>query len=190
MFMEKNRKRIVFIAAALIYFMLYAAAFAEKHDDDCKTLRYRGKRLPSAVELFYVTKIESEIESGNYLEIEIKFNIPVEPRTLQKKFIRINGNPLLDAAVLSFNKAGNKIKILIPVSVVLGSEKDEPFYIDLPEAKSFNHIPLYSSHFDDIHCNKEYRFEFVNIHPHKDKEKHGKITHNHYSEYIRFEEDD
>ena len=81
MFMEKNRKRIVFIASALIYFMLYAAAFAEKHDDDCKTLRYRGKRLPSAVELFYVTKIETEIESGNYLEIEIKFNIPVEPRT-------------------------------------------------------------------------------------------------------------
>jgi len=85
-------------------------------------------------------------------EVEIKFNIPVEPRTLQKKFIRINGNPLPGAAVLSFNKAGNKIKILIPVSVVLGSEKDEPFYIDLPEAKSFNHIPLYSSHFDDIHC--------------------------------------
>ncbi len=85
MFMKKNGKRDVCIAAALIYFNVYTAVFAEKNKDGGKTLRYRGKRLPSVVELFYVTKIESEIESADYLEIKIKFNIPADPRTLQKK---------------------------------------------------------------------------------------------------------
>ena len=193
MFMKKNGKRDVCIAAALIYFTVYTAVFAEKNKDGGKTLRYRGKRLPSVVELFYVTKIESEIESADYLEIKIKFNIPADPRTLQKNLIRINGKLLPAASLLFFNKAGNKIRIMIPVSFIfeMPDGKKRPFHIDLTEARSFNHIPLYSSHFGDIRCNKEYKFEFSNTQLRKPlKEKHGKIIPASYGEYLRFEEDD
>lgn len=188
----------VSIISVFIFLIMHSALFADKPRDAKHTFSYRGMRMSNADGLFYVTKIETEIEHSGIIEIEIKFNMPADPRTLQKKHISINGQFLpTDAvdALVAFNKAGDKMKLLIQDSFLSGG-KDMPnrsFYIDLPEAKSFNHVPLYLSHFDDIERDKEYTFRFLNMPPQKpSKEMHEEMhTHNHHHyEYVRFEEKD
>ena len=185
----------VSIISVFIFLIMHSALFADKPKDAKHTFSYRGMRMANADGLFYVTKIETEIEHAGIIEIEIKFNMPADPRTLQKKNISINGQFLPADALIAFNKAGDKIKILIRDSFLSGGKNmaNRPFHIDLPEAKSFNHIPLYLSHFDDMECNKEYTFKFLNMPPQKPpKEMHEEMhTHNHHHyEYVRFEEKD
>ena len=198
--------------AAFIFLMVCAVVCAEKAKDPNRALPYRGMRM-SGSSIFFVTKIEHEDERDDIAEIKIKFNIPADPRTLQRQLIHINGKPLPPDAVLSFNKAGNKIRILVPMSFIFGTPdgKNRQFYIDLPEAKSFNHIPLYSSHFSDMRRNTEYKFVFSNLPrempprgkppmrpPSIEKPPEGKplqepLGENFsapYGEYLRFEEDD
>jgi len=185
------------IIAALIFFSMHIAVFAEKPKDGKHALSYRGMRMPNDGGLFYVTKIETETEHAGIIEIEIKFNIPADPRTLQKTRISINGRFLPADALIAFNKAGDKMKIVIQSSF-LSDEKDTAnrlFHIDLPEAKSFNHIPLYHSHFDDIKHDKEYTFKFLRTPsqpPNEMREEmHGEM-HKHTEpryDYVRFEED-
>lgn len=206
------------MTVALIFFMLYAAVCADKAKDAKRALPYRGMRMSGSGTVFFVTKVEHEDEHAGTAEIKIKFNIPADPRTLQKQSIRINGKPLPPDALLSFNKAGNKLKILVPASFIFETPdgKGEQFHIDLPEAKSFNQLPLYRSHLGDMRRNKEYTFIFSNPprenpHPdHKVREKppidkppRGKPLIGMplqeppaenppapYGEYLRFEEDD
>lgn len=162
--MNVNRRKTTSLAAALIFLTLHAAGFADKPKDSNRALPYRGMRMSGANTIFFVTKIEHEDERNSTAEIKIKFNIPADPRTLQKHSIHINGKPLPPDAFLSFNKAGNKIKILVAASFLFGAQaaKDGRFHIDLPEAKSFNRLPLYRSHFGDMRRNKEYKFFFAN----------------------------
>ena len=183
----------VSIISVCIFLIMHSALFADKPKDAKHTFSYRGMRMANADGLFYVTKIETEIEQAGIIEIKIKFNMPADPRTLQKKNISINGQFLPADALIAFNKAGDKIKILIRDSF-LSAGKDtpnRPFHLDLPEAKSFNHIPLYLSHFDDMECDKEYKFTFLNIPPQKPpKEMHEEMHNHHHYEYVRFEEKD
>lgn len=185
----------VSIISVFIFLIMHSALFADKPKDAKHTFSYRGMRMANADGLFYVTKIETEIEQAGIIEIEIKFNMPADPRTLQKKNISINGQFLPADVLLAFNKAGDKMKLLIQTSFLSDGKNmaNRPFHIDLPEAKSFNHIPLYLSHFDDMECNKEYTFKFLNIPRQKPpKEMHEEMyTHNHHHyEYVRFEEKD
>lgn len=173
--------------ALLICFLLHVAVLAESSKEPKHTLPYRGMRVPNTDKLFYVTKIESENKDEN-IEIEIKFNMPLDPRTVQKQSIRINGTPLPPDTLIAFNKAGDKIKMLIRASLLFGEYEGTGhiFQIDLPEVQSFNHIPLYRSQFGDLVRNKEYTFRFLYRLPQKPlKEKHGEP----YGEYVRFEDD-
>ena len=157
--MKRSGKTIGRIAATFIFSMICAAVCAEKIKEPNHALPYRGMRM-SGSGIFFVTKIEHEDERDDTAEIKIKFNIPADPRTLQRQSIHINGKPLPPDAFISFNKAGNKVKILVPASFIFGmrNEKEGQFHIDLPEAKSFNRLPLYHSHFADMKRNQEYKF--------------------------------
>lgn len=193
--MTTRKTLSVSIISVFIFLIIHSALFADKPKDAKHTFSYRGMRMANTDGLFYVTKIETEIEQSGIIEIEIKFNMPADPRTLQKKNISINGQFLPADTLLAFNKAGDKMKLLIQTSFLSDRKNmaNRPFHIDLPEAKSFNHIPLYLSHFDDMECNKEYTFKFLNMPPQKPpKEMHEEMhTHNHHHyEYVRFEEKD
>ena len=181
------------IISALIFFTIHSALFAEKPKDAKHTFSYRGTRMPHTDDLFYVTKIETETEQARVIEIEIKFNMPADPRTLKKKHIALNNHFLPADVLVAFNKAGDKMKILIQNSF-LSEETDvinQPFYLDLPEAKSFNHLPLYHSHFDDLRLNKEYTFQMLHKSPQKPPHEMHEEMHNHQRyEYVRFEEED
>ena len=155
--------------AALIFFICCMIALSQNARDPKGVRPYRGMRMSGADDLFYVTKIESENEENDRIEIEIKFNIPPDPRTLRNEFIRINGKPLPPGARIVFNKAGTKIKILLRRTFISDAHerRDRPFRIDLPEAKSFNAIPLYRTYFPDLNIDREYEFRFVNAMPKK-----------------------
>lgn len=186
-------KKPVYIVAAFVFFIMHIALFAEKPKDAKHVFSYRGMRMSNMEGLFYVTKIETETEQSGMFEIEIKFNISADPRTLQKKHISLNGQFLPAEALVTFNKAGDKMKILIRDSFLFdGKDKqNHPFYIDLQQAKSFNNVPLYHSHFDDIGRDKEYKFKFLDMPPQRSpKETEEMKMHgdSHY-EYVRFEED-
>lgn len=155
--------------AALIFFICCTIALSQNARDPKGARPYRGMRMSGTDDLFYVTKIESENEENDRIEIEIKFNIPPDPRTLRNEFIRINGKPLPPDARIVFNKAGTKIKILLRRAFISDAHerRDRPFQIDLPEAKSFNAIPLYRTYFPDLKIDREYEFRFVNAMPKK-----------------------
>lgn len=183
-----------YVIAALIFFSMHITVFAEKPKDGKHAFSYRGMRMPNDGGLFYVTKMETKTEHAGIIEIEIKFNMPADPRTLQKKHISINGRFLPAGALVAFNKAGDKMKIVIQSSLLSDENgmANRLFHIELPEAKSFNHISLYYSHFDDIECDKEYKFTFLNMPPERPpKDMHGEM-HKHAEpryDYVRFEED-
>ena len=155
--------------AALIFFICCMIALSQNARDPKGARPYRGMRMSGTDDLFYVTKIESENEENDRIEIEIKFNIPPDPRTLRNEFIRINGKPLPPDARIVFNKAGTKIKILLRKVFISDAHerRDRSFRIDLPEAKSFNAIPLYRTYFPDLKIDREYEFRFVNAMPKK-----------------------
>nr|WP_180485070.1 hypothetical protein [Treponema socranskii] len=155
--------------AVLIFFICCTIAFPQNARDPKDARPYRGMRMSGADDLFYVTKIESENEEHDRIEIEIKFNIPPDPRTLRNEFIRINGKPLPPDARIAFNKAGTKIKILLRKDFIFDAHerRDRPFRIDLPDAKSFNSIPLYRTDFPDLKIDGEYEFRFVKTMPKK-----------------------
>ena len=155
----KRSKKLV--AACLIFASCVLFAFAQNKPGGRESFPYRGKRMMEERTLFFVTEIESEHEKNNFAELEIKFNIPVDPRTVQKQHIRINGNPLPPEAIIAFNKAGTKIKILLPVEIIISRRGEQFFRIELPDAKSFNNMPLYQARFDDLRFNREYEFRFV-----------------------------
>ena len=164
--------------AALIFFMCCTIALSQNARDPKGARPYRGMRMSGADDLFYVTKIESENEENDRIEIEIKFNIPPDPRTLRNEFIRINGKPLPPDARIVFNKAGTKIKILLRKDFIFDAHarRDRSFQIDLPDAKSFNAIPLYRTDFPDLKIDGEYEFRFVNAMPKKmHDEEHGEM---------------
>lgn len=165
--MTLHKKPAVYIITVFIFFIMHIALFAEKPKDAKHAFSYRGMRMSNAGSLSYVTKIETETEQEDMLEIEIKFNIPADPRTLQRKHISLNGQFLPAEALVTFNKSGDKMKILVRDSFLFdGKDKqNHPFYIDLQQAKSFNNVPLYHSHFDDIGRNKKYKFKFLNMPP-------------------------
>ncbi|MGP1455294.1 MAG: sensor histidine kinase [Treponema sp.] len=190
---KRNGKRAGCMVAAFIFLTIWAIAGAEKSRNPNRALPYRGMRMSGKNSVFFVTKIEHEDERDNTAEIKIKFNLPADPRTLQRSSIRINGKPLPPQAHLSFNKAGNKLKILLPASFIfdMQNEKKGLFHLDLPEAKSFNRLPLHHSHFGDMRCNKEYKFIFSNPAPRKPpmekplKEPDGENLSIPYGEYLR-----
>jgi len=164
--------------AALIFFICCTIALSQNARDPKGARPYRGMRMSGADDLFYVTKIESENEENDRIEIEIKFNIPPDPRTLRNEFIRINGKPLPPDARIVFNKAGTKIKILLRKDFIFDAHerRDRPFRIDLPDAKSFNAIPLYRTDFPDLKIDGEYEFRFVKVMPKKMHDGgHGEI---------------
>ena len=164
--------------AALIFFMCCTIALSQNARDPKGARPYRGMRMSGADDLFYVTKIESENEENDRIEIGIKFNIPPDPRTLRNEFIRINGKPLPPDARIVFNKAGTKIKILLRKDFIFDAHarRDRSFQIDLPDAKSFNAIPLYRTDFPGLKIDREYEFRFVNATPKKmHDEEHGEM---------------
>ena len=162
-------KKYAGVRALLIFFIMCFASHAQNARGPKNALPYRGMRMSEWDGLFYVTKIESEREENDLIEIEIKFNIPADPRTLRNELIRIDGKPLPPDARIVFNKAGTKIKILLRRAFLFGAhaQSDRPFQIDLAEAKSFNAVPIYSSRFPDLRFDREYEFRFVRAMPKK-----------------------
>lgn len=180
--MEQNKK---LVAAHLIFVLCALFAFAQNNQRARESSPYRGKRMMKEHMLFFVTAIESEREKNNLAELEIKFNIPVDPRTLQKRHIRINGSSLPSEAIVAFNKEGTKIKILLPIEIIVSRRSEPFFHIELPDAKSFNNMPLYQMRFDDLRFNREYEFRFVGaLKNHLDE-----MSGNQRGEYMRFEDD-
>ena len=85
-------KKYAGVRALLIFFIMCFASHAQNARGPKNALPYRGMRMSEWDGLFYVTKIESEREENDLIEIEIKFNIPADPRTLRNELIRIDGN--------------------------------------------------------------------------------------------------
>ena len=155
--------------AALIFFMCCTIVLSQNARDPKGARPYRGMRMSGADNLFYVTKIESENEENDRIEIEFNFYIHAVTRTLRIEFMRIYGKPLPPYSRFFFNIAGTNIKILLRKDFIFDAHerRDRPFQIDLPEAKSFNAIPLYRTYFPDLKIDREYEFRFVNAMPKK-----------------------
>ena len=174
------------------FFSLLTTLCADSLKEPHHVVPYRGMRMPYKGDIFYVTKIESEKERDDMIEIEMKFNMPVDPRTLQRHHILINDKPLPADALLYFNKTGDKIKILIKTTVIFAADREQnrPFQILLQEARSFNNMPLYHSRFDDLYCEKEYRFKFSNKSSKLQRNKPPTSQDEPCCGYLRFEEQD
>lgn len=170
------------------FFSLLTTLCADSLKEPHHVVPYRGMRMPHKSDVFYVIKIESEKERNDMIEIEMKFNMPVDPRTLQRHHILINDKPLPSDVRLHFNKAGDKIKILMQAAALFTAEQEQnqPFHIELPEARSFNNMPLYHSRFDDLYCEKEYTFTFAKFRRNESSAAHEAFC----CDYLRFEERD
>ena len=136
----------------------YAQHMQEKRiaDSDEKgcfpVMPYHGMRMMMSGDRFYVREIETDQAKNGTLRIDIRFNVPIDPRTVTLPYIQINESPLPQEVRVVFNKAGTVMRLKIPAAyyAVIKQHSPTSFRLDLLQAASFNGIPLSKKTFDPV----------------------------------------
>jgi len=155
-----NRNGLIRMAFAAVLFILCSGVFhaqpanstdAPAEKDGCfSVMPYHGMRMMMNSRRFYVREIRTEPTSAGGLSVDIRFNVPIDPRTVLPEFIQINGMQLSSDTHVAFNKAGSVLRFRLAPSVCTGLIKDgiRAFSLDLTEAASFNGTELAGKHFE------------------------------------------
>lgn len=142
-----------FTVFALIFF-LSCGAYAQRMHNNCySAMPYHGKRMVSDSSRFYVKKIEAKKTENGKQRIDIRFNVPIDPRTVKKQQILIDGFSLPDETLIVFNKAGTILRIELPVP------SKKTFCLELKSAESFNGTLLAQKQFDALCSDYEGTFD-------------------------------
>ncbi len=141
-------------AVFAIIFFLTSGAYAQRMQNNCHpAMPYHGKRMVSTGTRFYVKKIEAKKTENGKQRIDIRFNVPIDPRTVKKQQILIDGFSLPDETLIVFNKAGTILRIELPVP------SKKTFCLELKNAESFNGTLLAQKQFDALCSNYEGTFD-------------------------------
>ena len=121
-------------------------------------ISYHGMRMMRKSPFFYVRKIETVLSGNNQIFIDIHFNTAVDPRTVTIKSILLNNEPLPADTGRMFNKAGNVLRLSLPLTY--SSELMKSGYTQLQltlcSAESFNGTKLSQNQFGGLSCGNVY----------------------------------
>lgn len=170
----KKKSFAAFFAAFAMLFSFHAALFADDYGDYNSWRRggwhggysqsddmmyYRGMRMLSSRADFYVTQIEFEEDDDVKIKLEVKFNMQIDPRTVNVANILLNGTPIPQSSRLSFSKRGDKFEIEFPLALLSNYyASGGAFTLTLGDIKSFNNVALQESVFDDLYVDCEYEY--------------------------------
>jgi hypothetical protein len=135
-----------YIPLILLFLFSTTAIFADNSKKEldetmCREeiLFFHGKRMVSHHELFRVVLI---VMHGRVLMV--RFNMPVDPRTVSMQSILINGMPLPAETVVRFNKTGALVEIRFI------KQFSSPFTLDVSKVTAFDGSALTLSSFTGI----------------------------------------
>jgi len=148
--MAKQKLKIlicIFSAGIFLSMPLFSNDNSECYNYESKQkgfMSYHGKRMKPELSDFCVVKIKAEKIKSNRFAITFVFNVPIDPRTVQNKFIKINGKPLSEKTKIIYNKEGTALRLMFP-------KLNTDFYsIDIGNILSFNGAMLKTQHFENI----------------------------------------
>jgi len=121
-------------------------------------ISYHGMRMMRKSPFFYVRKIETVLSDNNRIFIDIHFNTAVDPRTVTISSILINNEPLPSDTGRMFNKAGNVLRLSLPLtySSALIKSGYTQMQLTLCSAESFNGTQLSRNQFSELSCGNVY----------------------------------
>lgn len=90
-------------------------------------LFFHGKRMKSNHESFRVVLVAMHTRV-----LTVRFNMPVDPRTVNGKTILINGKKLPQGTFMRFSKTGVLVEIKFPEPM------NEPFALDVSQVTAFD----------------------------------------------------
>ncbi len=88
---------------------------------------FHGRRMKSNHELFRVVLIAMHMRV-----LTVRFNMPVDPRTVNGQTILINGKKLPQGTFMRFSKTGVLVEIKFPEPI------NEPFALDVSQVTAFD----------------------------------------------------
>ena len=106
-------------------------------------INYRGTRLSLSGEPFFVTDISPYRSETGGVNLEIRFNRIINPRSVKADSITIDGNPLPENAKFSFNRKGDTIKLTFP-------EENNAFVLKIQNIASYEGISLEAAEFYEV----------------------------------------
>jgi len=163
-----------FPAAAALFIFLSAGMYAQyMMDGHYSAMPYHGMRMMKGGGIFYVRKISSEQKGNERFRIDIHFNVPIDPRTVQPDRILLNGTSLPSGTDTIFNKAGTVLRLQFPEEydgTAFLKSTGQSFSVSLPDAKSFNGTPLTVKQFGGMYCGKDCSFMEPDYEEHEKKD--------------------
>ncbi len=159
-----KKKLIAFISIFLFAFFALEGLFAQDNVPPPHLPQERrgfphGRRMPPANEMqpqsFFVKKIHYTLKD-NILEIDIHFNGPVNPKTIENRPFLDRRRENIESITYTYNRTADRVKIV----VVLKTPPDrENFSFSLEGVESFGKGPLHKQFFENIEPSKIYEYE-------------------------------
>lgn len=81
---------------------------------DSDIMHYRGSRVYSGNQAFEISQIKCKRIDEKTFSLHITFNQSLNPRSVGKESIFLNGQPLPENIRFAFNRRGDTIKLLLP----------------------------------------------------------------------------
>ena len=81
---------------------------------DSDIMHYRGSRVYSGNQAFEISQIKCKRIDEKTISLHITFNQSLNPRSVGKESIFLNGQPLPENIRFAFNRRGDTIKLLLP----------------------------------------------------------------------------
>jgi hypothetical protein len=122
---------------------------------DGMEMSFHGRRMFWNSDDFYVRRILITEKDNGMMELQVSFNVPLDPDSFAYEQMQINNDELDKTATIKFSRAGNTFLIRFPVK----DKKKIIYSIDFPEMKSFDKQPLKQRHFGDIMVGVEFVYE-------------------------------
>src|SRR5574344_1263406 len=119
----------------LIFLILFCASglFADSAEKKCnemirsEEIFFHGRRMKSNHESFRVVLVAMHTRV-----LTVRFNMPVDPRTVNGKTSLINGKKLPQGTFMRFSKTGGLVEIKFPEPM------NEPFALDVSQVTAFD----------------------------------------------------
>ena len=94
-------------------------------------IKYRGHRAYTDNQPLKVSQISCERKANDLVFVVIIFNQSVDPRSVHHDSFNVNNSPLPLGTRFTYNKMGNKVRLLVPVTT-------DSFKIKIQDIRSFD----------------------------------------------------
>ena len=94
-------------------------------------IKYRGHRAYTDNQPLKVSQISCERKAKDLVFVVIIFNQSVDPRSVHHDSFNVNNSPLPLGTRFTYNKMGNKVRLLVPVTT-------DSFKIKIQDIRSFD----------------------------------------------------